>query len=228
MLFIICLLASMSLFYPAVEAAQTRIIYQVNTPSSVLAGTETPLPISVTVYYENAVTGSRLVVGVLDASLSQERIVPGVVVFSTDPCINQPEATALCVIAVEKSSGVVKIAFQIGGIFDRGVQPKTWNLNITSLLINPQNNVIPGSVSSKLFKIDLTQVPSNNGTIPSTNPDTLATLSHLDYTSLVAIALTIITAAIVVVLLAQRTKRSIKGWSGSEMLRYSDTKKACL
>jgi hypothetical protein len=217
----------MTSFHLAVEAGQTTTIYQVNSPSHALAGTETPLPISVTIYYHNAATGSRLVVGVLDASSSPERIVPGVVVFSTDPCINQPGASALCMIAFAKSSGVVKINFQIGGIFDGKGQPKEWNLNVTSLLIDPQNNLIPGSVSSKLFKIDLTRVASNSETNPMNKPDTLAALSQLDYSIPVAIALTFIAAAIIAILLAQRTKRSTATRRGSKRPRYSDLKKAC-
>jgi len=208
-------------------AAQTTAIYQVNSPNHALAGTETPLPISVTIYYHNAATGSRLVVGILDASSSPERIVPGVVVFSTDTCINQLGASALCTIAIAKSSGVVKINFQIGGIFESGGQPKVWNLNVTSLLIDPQNNLIPGSVSSKLLKIDLTQVASNNGTNPMNKLDTLAALSQLDYSILVAIALAFLAAAIIAILLTQRTKRSTANRDGSKRPAYSDPNEAC-
>jgi len=220
----ICLLATMNSFNPA---AQTTTIYQVNSPSHALAGTETPLPISVTIHYHNAATSSRLVVGILDAGSSPERIVPGAVVFSTDPCINQPGASALCMIAVAKSSGVVKIDFQIGGIFDGEGQPKVWNLNVTSLLIDPQDSLIPGSVSSKLLKIDLTQAASNNGTNPMNKPDTLAALSQLHYSIPITTALTIIAAAIIAILLTQRTKRSTATRHSSKRPRYSDPKKAC-
>ena len=220
----ICLLASMNSFNPA---AQTTAIYQVNSPSHALAGTGTPLPISITVSYHNAVTGSRLVVGILDASSSPERIVPGVVVFSTDPCINQPGASALCTIAIAKSSEVVKINFQIGGIFDSGEQPKVWNLNVTSLLIDPQNDLTPGSVSSKLLKIDLTQAASNKETNPMNKPETLAALSQLDYSIPVAIALTLLAAAIIAILPTQQTKRSTATRHGSKRPPYSDPKKAC-
>jgi len=220
----ICLLACMNSLNPA---AQTTAIYQVNSTSHALAGTETPLPISVTIYYHNAVTGARLVVGLLDGSSSPERIVPGVVVFSTDPCINQPSASALCTIAIARSSGVVKIDFQIGGIFDSGEQPKVWNLNVTSLLIDHQNNLIPGSVSSKLLKINLTHAASNNRTNPTNNRDILAALSQLDYSIPVAIALTIIAVAITAILLTQRTKRSTATRHSSKRPRYSDPNKAC-
>ena len=223
-LLIICLLASMNSFNPG---AQTTTIYQVNIPSHALAGTEIPLPVSVTIDYHNAVADSRLVVGILDASSSLERLVPGVVVFSTDRCINQPMASALCTIAIAKSSGIVKIDFQIGGIFDSGGQPKVWNLNVTSLLIDPQDNLAPGSVSSKLLKINLTQAASNNGTNPMNNSDTLAALSQLGYSIPVALALTIVAAAIIALLLAQRTKRSAATRHGSKRPAYSDPKKAC-
>jgi len=204
-----CLLACMS---PLNPTAQTTAVYQVNSPSHAIAGTETPLPISVTIYYHNAAAGSRLVVGILDANTSLERIVPGAVVFSTDLCINQPVASALCMISIAKSSGVVKIEFQIGGIFDGGEQPKVWNLNVTSLLIDPQNNLVPGSTSSKLLKINLTEAASNNATNPMKDPGTFA-----------ALALMIIAAAIIAILLVQRTKRFTAAGHGSKFARYSDT-----
>jgi len=217
----ICLLACINSFNPA---AQTTAIYQVNSPSHLLAGTETPLPISVTIYYRNAGTGSRLVVGILDAGSSPERIVPGVVVFSTGTCINEAGASALCTIAIAKPSGVVNVDFQIGGIFDGEGEPKLWHLNVTSLLIDSQNNLVPGSVSSKLFKIDLTQIASINGTNTMNNPDTLAALAQLD--SIPAIALTFIAAALIAILLAQRTTRSTATRRGSKRPPYSDPKKA--
>jgi Kef-type K+ transport system membrane component KefB len=225
---LICLLvASMTLFYSAVQAAQTTSIYNINGPSRVVAGSETPLPVSVSVHYSNAVTGSRLIVGILTANSSPETVVPGVVVASTDPCINQPGTVAICAVTVARPYGVVKIDFQIGGIFDGREQPKLWNLNITSLLINPQNNVIPGSVSSKLFKIDLTWGASNNATVPTNKPDTLAALSQLNHSILVAIALMMIAATTIAVLLAHRTRRSTAR-NGPERPHRSDAKKACL
>jgi len=156
----------MGLFHPVVQAAQTTTIYQVNIPSHAFAGSETPLSISVTVYYDNVVTNSRLIVGVLDSNSSPQRIVPGVVVSSTTPCDNQPGASALCAITIAKSSGIVRVDFQIGGIFGGKVEPGTWDLNVTSVLVNPQNNLIPGSVSSRSLKIDLTPV-SLNVDVPS-------------------------------------------------------------
>ena len=165
---IACLLIiSMSSFYPTVAAARTTTIYQVLGPSGVAAGSENPMPLAVTVYYNNSLPGYHLVVGVLDAQLSPERIVPGVVVSSTTPCTNQPAASALCAIVVPTSSGVVRIAFQLGGIFGGRQKLGTWELNVTSVLIDNQNAIVVGSVSSRLFKVSLTpyalnvNVPSN-------------------------------------------------------------------
>jgi hypothetical protein len=159
---IACLLIiSMSSFYPTVAAARTTTIYLVLGPSGVAAGSENPMPLAVTVYYNNSLPGYHLVVGVLDAQLSPKRIVPGVVVSSTTPCTNQPAASALCAIVVPNSSGVVRIAFQLGGIFGGRQKLGTWELNVTSVLIDNQNAIVVGSVSSRLFKVSLTPVALN-------------------------------------------------------------------
>jgi len=164
---IILLIVSTSTFYPTVAAAQTTTIYQVNGPSSMVAGSQAPISVSVTILYNDTAIGDQLVVGVLDAGVSPQTLVPGVVISSTDTCINQPELAARCAIALTKSSGVEQINFQIGGILGGIHGPGIWDLNITSLLIDQQNNLVPDSVSSKLFKIDLTpvvlsvDVPSN-------------------------------------------------------------------
>jgi hypothetical protein len=143
---------------PTVEAAQTTSIYQVNSPSSVVAGSENPIPVTVTVYYNNTIHGYGLVVGIFDVGLSPERLVPGVVISSSNPCVNQPQAVALCMITTRTDSGVERINFQIGGIFGGKRGPGTWDLNITSALIDLQNNLVPDSASSRLFEIGLTPV----------------------------------------------------------------------
>jgi hypothetical protein len=156
-LFTVCLAS----VFPAAEAAQTTTIYQISSPGSAVAGSENPLPVAVTVYYNNTVSGYQLVVGILDTAVSPARIVPGVVVSSTDPCVDQSATGALCAITVSKSSGVERIYFQIGGIFGGRREPGSWGLNVTSVLIDRQNNLVPGSASSKLLKIDLTPVALN-------------------------------------------------------------------
>jgi hypothetical protein len=142
--------------YPA-EAAQTTI-HQIISPKSVIAGSQNPIPVAVMVYYNNTVPGDGLVVGILDAALRPQRIVPGVVISSTDPCINQPELAALCTITIRAASGAERITFQIGGIFGGRRAPGTWVLNFTSALIDVQGHLVPGSVSSTIFMITLVPV----------------------------------------------------------------------
>jgi hypothetical protein len=144
--------------YPAVEAAPTTMISQVNSPSSVVAGSQNPIPVAATVYYNNSVRGYQLAVVIFDIGLSPERIVPGVVISSSEPCVNQAESIALCVMTTRSASGVESINFQIGGIFGGRRGPGIWDLNITSVLLDTQGNLVPGSASSKLFEIGLTPV----------------------------------------------------------------------
>jgi len=152
---------------PAVEAAQTTMIYRIDSPASAVAGSENPLTVAVTVYYNNTVTGDQLVVGILDNSFSPARIVPGAVVLSTDPCVNERMLAAVCAVIVPKSSGVERIDFQIGGILGGRGRPGSWNLNATSVLKDSQNNLIPGSVSSKVFRINLIPVELNVNVPPN-------------------------------------------------------------
>jgi len=162
MFLVVCLFAvCLASVFPAVYAAQTTTIYQVSSPSSGVAGSDNPLPVAVTVYYNNTVTGDQLVVGILDADLSPVRIAPGVVVSSTDPCVNEAGSLAVCAITVPKTSGVERINFQIGGIFGGVRGPGRWDLNVTAVLKDPQGNLIPGSMSSRSFNIDLTPVALN-------------------------------------------------------------------
>jgi hypothetical protein len=161
-LLVVCFLVICSVFVsPSVEVAQTTTVSQVNGPSSAVAGSMNPLSVSATVYYNNAGAGYELLVGILDVDLSPQGIVPGVVISSTDPCVNEPAPAAVCVIAVPKPSGSELIDFQIGGIFGGRRAPGKWDLNITSALLDHQNNLVPGSVSSKLFEIALTPVALN-------------------------------------------------------------------
>jgi len=159
---IICLIImSMSAFYPAVEAAQTTAIYQITAPSAVVAGSQNPLPVTVTVFYNNTVPGDQLIVGILYADLSPATVVPGIVTSSTDPCAGGPMAYARCAVTVPKPSGVERIDFQIGGIFGGSAEPGSWELNVTSVLKDAHGSLIPSSVSSRLFRIGLTTVALN-------------------------------------------------------------------
>lgn len=202
----------MSSIYAAAQATQTTTINQVVVPSGVVPASQNPLPVAVTIYYNNTIPGYQLVVGILDAGLSPQRIVPGVVVSSTAPCVNEPGQAALCAITVPNSSGAVRIDFQIGGIFGGRPERGNWDLNVTSVLEGPQNNLIPSSVSSKLFKVGLTSVAFN-----ANGPSNVATST--DYYIPAAVALGIFAVAIIAFLLLQRRKGPTTTRSSPKSLR---------
>ena len=143
--------------YPLAAAAQTTMIGQINGSTSIVAGSQSPIPLTVTVYYTSSL-GNQLIVGILDANLTSPRIVPGIVASSTDSCLNQPEPAALCAISVSKTSGVEVIGFQVGGIFGGRRGPGIWNLNVTSALVDPKGNLVVGSASSSIFQVTLVPV----------------------------------------------------------------------
>jgi hypothetical protein len=147
--------------YPSVQAAQTTKIYQVVHPPTVIAGSQDPIPVTATIYYNDTTPTYQLVVGILDSGAAPQSIVPGVVTASTDPCLNQGELGAVCVIKIPAASGVEHIEFQIGGIFGGKHGPGVWQLNITSTILDRQANVIPHSTSSTIFSIDLAPVMLN-------------------------------------------------------------------
>lgn len=156
---VICLLlVTIISGYSNVQAAQATKIYQVVHPPSGVAGGQTPIPVTATVYYNGTTPGYQLVVGILDAGSSPQNIVPGIVTTSTDPCLNQGEVGAVCFIKIPAASGVEHIEFQIGGIFGEKHGLGTWQLNLTSALLDGQGNLIPHSTSSTIFSIDLTGV----------------------------------------------------------------------
>jgi hypothetical protein len=139
---------------------QATEIYQVVHPPTGIAGSQDPIPVTATVYYNGTTPGDQLVVGILDEA-SPQNVVPGIVTISTYPCLNQGELAAVCFIKIPAASGVEHIEFQIGGIFGEKHGPGMWQLNITSALFNGQGNLIPHSSSSTIFSIELTPVTLN-------------------------------------------------------------------
>ena len=144
--------------FPNVQATQITSIHNLVFPSARIAGSQDPIPVTTTVYYNNTAPGYQLVVAVFNAIPSKQTIVPGIVTSSTNPCLNQGEVGAFCVIKVPAASGAEQIGFQIGGIFGGERGPGAWLLNITSVILDGQGNLVSGSVSSTLFSIDLTPV----------------------------------------------------------------------
>lgn len=155
---ILCILVtSLLLTFPSVNAAQTTRIYELIHPINALAGGATPLPISAIVFYNNTVAGETLVIGLLDADKTPQLPVPGVVTSSPDPCANQPSFPADCRIKTKSGSGAEHLEFKIGGkIFGGKSALGPWNLNMTTLLLDSSGNLIPKSVSTILFAIQLT------------------------------------------------------------------------
>ncbi len=151
------LVTSFLLVFPSVNAAQTTRIYELVHPIHTVAGGTAPIPISAIVFYNNTVAGDTLVVGILDAEKSPQLPVPGVVTSSPDRCTNQPTFPADCRIMIKSGSGAEHLEFQIGGkIFGGKIGLGAWNLNMTALLLDSSGNLIPKSVSTILFAIQLT------------------------------------------------------------------------
>ncbi len=115
------------------------------------------MPVSAIVFYNNTVVGDTLVVGILDADKTPQLLVPGIVFSSPDPCANQPTFPADCRIKIKSGSGAEHLQFQIGGkIFGGKTGFGAWNLNMTTLLLDSSGNLIPKSVSTIPFAIQLT------------------------------------------------------------------------
>jgi hypothetical protein len=148
--------------------AQTTNITHLLFPSSVVAGSLEPLPVSVTVPYNDTKPGFWLVVGIVDLK-SNRTIVPGSAEGSPSPCLNQPSAQALCQVQLQSASGVENLQFKIGGIFANARHaPGTWDLQMTAeildtnLIVLSRSNV---SFTIKLAPISLIVDVPNNATI---------------------------------------------------------------
>lgn len=136
--------------------AQTTSITQLTYPSTVIAGSLNPIPVNLSIPYNNTKLGYWLLVGIVDQQMNNS-IVPGNVLGSPYSCLDQPIAKALCKAQLSSASGVESLQFKIGGIF-ANVQPTpgTWNLQVISLLLDSNNTVL--SRSSLSFMIYLTPI----------------------------------------------------------------------
>lgn len=123
-----------------------------------MAGSLEPIPVMAIVFYNDTLPGYSLVVVITDAENTPQTIVPGIITTSTDPCANQPVLAALCVVKLSAASGAEQVNFQIGGILGAKRGPGTWDLNITTALLDSSNTLVPKSTSTILFKILLVPV----------------------------------------------------------------------
>jgi hypothetical protein len=152
------LVTSLVTALPNAYAAQSTSINGLTHPSQAVAGNTEPIYVSATVSYSEALPGYTLAVGVLDAEMAPESIVPGIATSSPDPCLNQFVLTAVCLINISAASGAEQVAFRIGGILGGKHQPGAWKLNMTAALLDSNGTLIPNSTNSVLFEIELTPV----------------------------------------------------------------------
>ena len=136
--------------------AQTMDITQLIFPSSVLAGSLDPTPVSVAIPYSGAKPGFWLMVGIADLKLNST-IVPGSAEGSPSPCLNQPVAQALCQAQLQSESGIENVQFRIGGIFANNRHPPgTWDLQMMAEILNSNLTVLSRSAVS--FAIELAPI----------------------------------------------------------------------
>jgi len=157
-LLVFLLVTSLVLAFPGVQAVQTTRIYELVHPIRTIAGSLDPIPVTAIVFYNNTVPGYTVKVGILDAEKTPQTLIPGIVLSYPDPCLNQPVLEALCVVRTPASSGAEHLDFKIGGILGGKRGPGTWALNITTALFDSNNTLVPKSVSSVPFEIELTPV----------------------------------------------------------------------
>jgi hypothetical protein len=146
-------------------SAQTTSITQLTFPLGALAGSLEPIPVGVTVLYNDAKPGYWLVVGITDPQLNNT-VIEGTAEAYPNLCVNQPIVRAVCQVQTQSGSGVETVHFKIGGIFtsvQRG--PGTWNLQIVAELLDANRTVL--TRSDEHFAISLAtvslaiDVPSN-------------------------------------------------------------------
>jgi hypothetical protein len=161
--------------------AQTIDLTHLIFPSSILAGSLNPTPVSVAVPYNGAKPGYWLMVGIVDPELNNT-IVPGSAQGSPSPCSNQPAAHALCQAQLQSESGVENVQFKIGGIFANAQHPPgTWNLRMMAEILD--SNLTVHSRSAVSFAIDLAptsltvDVPNNATIWIDGTPSTGGTIS---------------------------------------------------
>jgi len=156
---IVCLLVtSLVIALPNAYAVQATSIYGLTHPSQTIAGSAEPIYVTATVNYSDALPGNSLAVGVLDAEMKPQGIVPGIATSSPDPCLNQFVLTAFCIINVSAASGAEQLSFRIGGVLGGKHQPGVWKLNMTAAFFDSSGALIPKTTSSVLFGIELTPV----------------------------------------------------------------------
>jgi hypothetical protein len=132
--------------------AQSLSVTNLAFPSSATAGSLEPIPVSVTVPYNDTLPNHWLIVGITDQQTT--RAVPGVAVGSPDACINQEVAEAVCEVQLFSTSGVENVQFRLGGIFAiTQPPPGAWKLQVIAELLDVNKTVL--TRSTQMFIVHL-------------------------------------------------------------------------
>ena len=156
---LVCILLTMfSIFLlPSVHAQTTQII-ELRHPTGVLAGGMDPFTVQAVISFQDAKPNSSLIVNIVDLDSTPQHVVLGIVTTASPyECVNQTALQASCLVNLRASSGSENLEFQVGGLL--GGQPLrigTWDLNMTAGLLDSNNTLIPASVSSVPFGVQLT------------------------------------------------------------------------
>jgi hypothetical protein len=122
------------------------------------SGGADPISVTAKVSYRNSAAGYFLVVGIVDMGSKPAKVVVGIPTSSPDPCAYQPVLEPYCYVATSSSSGTEQLKFKIGGIFGGPKGVGNWNLNMTGILLTPNQTIIENSRSSVLFTIVVSQI----------------------------------------------------------------------
>lgn len=141
-----------------VHAQSTSIIEVVN-PIHVPITSQNPILVSANVSYAGAGQNYTLVVGLLDQDVTPPVPVSAIATASPYPCVNQPSLNPLCAIRLQNVSGYESLQIKVGGILGNHSTQGAWNLALSVVLLDANNNPVENSRSSVPFQIFFTPTP---------------------------------------------------------------------
>jgi len=115
--------------------------------------------VSANVSYADAGQNYTLVVGLLNENVTPAVPVSAIATASPYPCVNQPSLNPLCAIRLQNASGYESLQIKIGGILGNHSAPGPWNLALSVVLLDANNNPVEKSLSSVPFQIFFTSTP---------------------------------------------------------------------
>ncbi|HYW01477.1 MAG TPA: hypothetical protein VE862_08405 [Candidatus Acidoferrum sp.] len=141
-----------------VHAQSTNIIELVN-PIHVPITSQNPILVSANVSYAGAGQNYTLIVGLLDQDVTPPVPVSAIATASPYPCVNQPSLNPLCAIRLQNASGYESLQIKVGGILGNHSIQGAWNLALSVVLLDANNNPVENSRSSVPFQIFFTPTP---------------------------------------------------------------------